>query len=131
MAGAFGPGVMASADIAMATAEQFKDATQRYSVGYGHTVLIDGTGQAWSFGSNIEGQLGLGDYAHRTPTRTPTPIPDFNLSGTYIKPLRARVSSSQIEASDKEKRRDPEADADVEADGDEIRDGICNRKKDT
>ena len=31
----------------------------------GHVVVVDETGQAWSWGNNEFGQLGQGDYRHR------------------------------------------------------------------
>jgi len=38
----------------------------------GHAVVVDESGQAWSWGNNQYGQLGQGDTRNR---RTPTPIP--------------------------------------------------------
>jgi len=38
----------------------------------GHIVVVDETGQAWSWGNNAYGQLGQGDTRHR---RIPAPIP--------------------------------------------------------
>ena len=38
--------------------------------GYGYSMVLDKTGNVWSFGRNAEGQLGLGDNTRRTiPTR--------------------------------------------------------------
>jgi len=47
----------------------------------GHVVVVDETGQAWSWGNNEHGQLGQGDTRHR---RIPTPISGTGPGGHTI-----------------------------------------------
>ena len=47
----------------------------------GHLVLIDEGGQAWVWGNNDHGQLGLGDTRCR---RVPTPVPGTGEGGDII-----------------------------------------------
>ncbi len=60
------------------------------SCGNFHTVLIKSDGTVWSFGNNVDGQLGLGNSAPLNQN-TPQQIPDFNLnSGRLIKSAAKR-----------------------------------------
>jgi len=47
----------------------------------GHCVIVDETGQAWSWGNNESGQLGHGDTRHR---RVPTPVKGTGPGGETI-----------------------------------------------
>ena len=48
---------------------------KKVSGGRYHSILLDINGDVWSFGSNVDGQLGLGDHGIITNKNKPTLIP--------------------------------------------------------
>lgn len=62
--------------------------------GEAHTILVDGKGQAWACGNNLNGQLGLGNNTNRY---TPQPIPNLNLNPPLVKSAAKRGGGNNNE----------------------------------